>query len=154
MTAGDGQTFQAMYFWLAFFLAAGALAYNIFMNIRKTRMEHYTNIDRAYMELLSMAMREPYLRKPETIVLPEQKEKYDIYAFMVWNFLEAIYDKCLKDRELIETWGPIIEVEGALHIEWFKDISNKVKFKMSFYKYIEDFIESVIIYRQENNLHN
>lgn len=137
---------------LALILAVVAFAYYIWDNKNKTRISHYNQLDSAYQVLLTLAFENTYLRKPGTFDSPEQIEKYDIYAFMVWNFLEAIYDNCMKDKSLIETWGPIIEVEGALHIEWFKNISNKVKFKQAFYHYVEEFVEAIVMYKEENNL--
>ncbi|MFT6106751.1 MAG: hypothetical protein ACJA0S_001239 [Rickettsiales bacterium] len=48
---------------------------------------------------------------------------------MVRNFLETIYDKCLDNRHLKETWMPIIMTEGKLHFEWFKNNQDSFKIK-------------------------
>ena len=66
----------------------------------------------------------------------KKRHEYDVYAFMVWNFIETIYDKCQNDRTLKETWGCIIIEEGQRHREWFLRAENKPKFKDRFHRYI------------------
>ena len=91
-----------------------------------------------YFDILKMTMESPHLRNPELV--PEhdmnKRHEYDVYAFMVWNFIETIYDKCQSDRTLKETWGCIIIEEGRRHREWFLRAENKTKFKDRFHKYI------------------
>ncbi len=134
------QTIQATTALLAACLSGTALLYSMVAYTRNLKVSHYNELDKAYQTLLNIAFQNPFLVKPEIITTNEQKEKYDIYAFMVWNFLEAIYVKCTKDEHLRETWVPIIEVEGKLHFAWFKREDNKPKFKDIFYKYVESLI--------------
>ncbi len=109
---------------------------------RSLRVSQYNELDKTYLTLLQMAMQNPYFVKPDEITAKEQREKYNLYAFMVWNFLEAIYDKCLKDENLKETWLPIIGVEGQLHSKWFRLKENKDKFKSSFYDFVIELLDS------------
>lgn len=57
--------------------------------------------------------------KFERVLTEYRSKEYDAYAFMVWNFLEAIHDKCQDDDELLNTWAPIIAAEDAYHRGWF-----------------------------------
>jgi hypothetical protein len=126
------QIIQAIAALISCCLASTALIYSMCAYTRSLRVSQYNELDKTYLTLLQMAMQNPYFIKPDEITTKEQREKYDIYAFMVWNFLEAIYDKCMKDKNLKETWLPIIGVEGQLHSTWFKHKENKDKFKSSF----------------------
>lgn len=117
-------------------LATTALIYSMHAYARALRVSQYNELDKTYLTLLQMAMQNTYFVKPDEIADKEQQEKYNLYAFMVWNFLEAIYDKCIKDEHLKETWLPIIQVEGSLHSKWFKRPDNRDKFKSVFYDYV------------------
>ncbi len=128
---------QALAALISSLLAGTALLYSMFAYTRNLKVSHYNELDRIYQSLLTLAFHSTYLTQPETITTKEQQEKYDIYAFMVWNFLESIYDKCLKDEHLRDTWVPIIEVEGILHNKWFKREENMPKFKPQFSNFIE-----------------
>jgi hypothetical protein len=48
-----------------------------------------------------------------------RQREYDAYAFMVWNFLETIHDRCDEHPELLNTWAPIIAAENEYHRGWF-----------------------------------
>ena len=102
------------------------------------RSQHYTEVDRMYFDILKITIDSPHLRNSALISendLQKQHE-YDIYAFMVWNFIETIYDKCQNDSALAETWHCIIIEEGCRHKDWFLRPVNKPKFKGRFHKYI------------------
>jgi hypothetical protein len=102
------------------------------------RSQHYTEVDRMYFDILKMTMDSPHLRNPALIPDADAKKQheYDVYAFLVWNFIETIYDKCQSDNTLKETWDCIIIAEGRLHKEWFLRPENRPKFKERFHKYI------------------
>lgn len=59
-----------------------------------------------------------------------EKIKYEIYAFISWNFCETIFDK--GDVELMKTWSVVIDTENSLHRKWFDNPENTNKFKESF----------------------
>jgi len=132
------QLVQAISSLIAICLGGSALFYSIFAYTRALKAAHYNEIDKAYQTLLNIAFHNTFVLNPETITTEEHKEKYDIYAFMVWNFLETIYDKCMTDKQLQDTWLPIIAVEGKLHYAWFKREDNRPKFKDEFYKLVID----------------
>ncbi|WP_042458811.1 hypothetical protein [Neobacillus dielmonensis] len=79
----------------------------------------------------------------------EFQKKYSIYAFMVYNLMETIYDKHIRDDEsrinflfrkktdlFWKTWEPIIKEEYNLHRAWFDHEPNKANFKEDFKKFI------------------
>jgi hypothetical protein len=86
---------------------------------------NYTELDNLYLELLKMAIDKPYLRQPDSIyrnpqLKTNQEREYDIYARMIWNFLETIADRCDNDRGLKDTWHPVIQDEGSVHKQWIR----------------------------------
>jgi hypothetical protein len=86
---------------------------------------HYTELDNMYLELLKMAVDRPYLRQPDAIyrnplAKTNQEREYDIYARMIWNFLETIEDRCHNHPELEDTWHPVIRDEGTVHRQWIR----------------------------------
>ena len=122
---------------IASILALFALIYSV-VTFRKTiRASHYAELDRMYFDILRIGIEKPYLRIPEVNRPKDQEAEYDAYAYMVWNFLESVHDRCLADRELCSTWYPAIDVENRLHSEWFHDPKNHHKFKPHFRMFIE-----------------
>ncbi len=121
--------------WLALFVSFVGVWISLRNFRHQLKNSQYTEVDRLYFDVLKIALDKPYLANPKMIGEAKQLE-YDIYAFIVWNFLETIYDKCRFDRELRETWSCIIVEEGLLHSEWFLRPENKGKFKAKFYNHI------------------
>lgn len=117
-------------------IALAALVYSVATFRSSTSITHYSEIDSTYHQLLAMALERPHLVQVEAMRSDDQRAEYAIYAFMVWNFLEAIYDRCNSDRHLRETWFPIIKAESQLHRGWFEDPANGPRFKESFRNYI------------------
>ena len=140
MTVTYLQTIQATAALISSCLAGTALLYSMIAYTRTLKISHYNELDKAYQTVLNIAFQNIYLVKHELITTKEQQDKYDIYAFMVWNFLEAIYDKCMKDKHLKETWLPILCVEGRLHYKWFIREDNSDKFKTIFYTYMDSLL--------------
>ncbi|MDZ4790784.1 MAG: hypothetical protein SGJ17_06165 [Hyphomicrobiales bacterium] len=72
--------------------------------------------------------------------------KYKIFAFIVWNFLESVYDTSqtgkadwIEDPENIwGAWKGVVMVEGRLHSSWLKDASNQANFKEEFLNFIRN----------------
>ncbi len=118
-------------------LAAIALLYSMTSFKKTLKYVHYDDIDKNYFELVKIAFENPYVRSPEQISAPQEAEKYNLYAFMMWNFLEAIHDRCLEDSELRETWMPIIQSEGRRHRGWLAEPENAANFKSSFITYVD-----------------
>lgn len=127
---------------IAAIVTVAALIYSI-AALRKTlQTSHYAELDTMYFNLLKSALDKPYLNNPKTLDTDKQKSEYEIYAFMVWNFLETIYDRCgpskrlIRIRELRDTWYPVIVTENHLQREWFDNPDNKLKFKDEFHEFI------------------
>ncbi|MEQ8734928.1 MAG: hypothetical protein RIC29_08390 [Rhodospirillaceae bacterium] len=108
------------------------------------KVSHYSELDRFYSELLTLSLTYPFLRSPKTIAHDDEAIKadyspftdadqekisrYENYALMMWNFIEAIHDRCQDlwvagDNEnyhiLRDTWEPIIRAENRIHRPWF-----------------------------------
>lgn len=119
-------------------MAIAALIYSMTTFRRSLQTAHYTELDSMYFDLLKSALEKPHLLNPIVIRSDEQKIEYDIYAFMVWNFLEAIYDRCEHNTDLCCTWYPVIYVENLRHREWFDHPDNRPKFKDAFREFIQN----------------
>lgn len=114
-----------------------ALIYSISIYRASMMFMHYGELDKTYFDLLNMAVERPYLRFPDEITDHEHRQAYEVYAFMVWNFLETIHDRMKDHAGLAETWLPVLETEAELHRAWFEHPDNRPKFKASFFDYIE-----------------
>lgn len=118
---------------------------------RQARERHYQAIDQLYFELLRVTIEFPYLRSAKFIQQwdsgvvniegydEDRTLRYEAYAFMVWNFLETIYDRCQGPENylLSDTWQPVFTHDGLLHLAWFRRPENKRHFKEQFQKYVE-----------------
>ena len=104
------------------------------------REGYYAELDRVYFELLKIALERPYLRATLPPADPARASEYEAYAFMVWNFLETVVDRCdgTSNPTLRETWYPIVATESALHRAWFDAPENRRKFKERFCRFIEE----------------
>ena len=117
-------------------MAIVALIYSMTTFRKSLQTSNYTELDSMYFDLLKVALEKPHLNNPMAARSDDQKIEYDIYAFMVWNFLEAIYDRCGNNEHLCRTWYPVIDAENRKHREWFDYPDNKYKFKGAFHEFI------------------
>ena len=113
------------------------LFYSVWSFTRALRDSYYAELDRVYFEILKIALERPYLVNFAAIPDSTKQREYDTYAFMVWNFLETVFDRCqgLSRGRLRDTWYPVVGTENNLHREWFDN--NRSKFKPSFAAFIE-----------------
>ena len=118
-------------------IAFSALRYSITTFTKTLQISNYTELDKMYFDLLQMAVNDPALIDPEALRDAGEQRKYDTYAFMVWNTMESIYDRCHADGELCETWYPVIDTEEKRHRRWFDDSMNRSKFKDSFCRFVD-----------------
>lgn len=124
---------------------------------RTMRASYYSELDKMYFELIKFRMGNPHLSgsvSDRHSSLHEQE--YDQYAYMMWNFLETVYDRCLdcqeeaegqrnpdqvtklnKDGPLYCTWGPVLDYEIDAHRGWFVG-GRRDRFKPPFRKYVDD----------------
>ncbi len=126
---------------VASILGALALIYSMFAYRESLMLSHYSELDGMYSNLLQIALDKPYLVTPSSKLNSEQSAEYDIYAFLVWNFLETISDRCAHNKQLDETWSPVLHTEALRHLAWFKDPENFPKFKKSFHDSINELIK-------------
>ena len=115
------------------------LFYSVWSFKTTLRDAYYAEIDRVYFELLKIGLERPELLTYPTSPDPAKASQYGAYAFMVWNFVETIFDRCQgwSKRRLRETWYPIIAAENALHRAWFELPDNRRRFKQRFVRFIE-----------------
>ena len=104
------------------------------------REGYYAELDRVYFDLLKIGLERPYLRASLPPTDPGRASEYETYAFMVWNFLETVVDRCgsRSNPTLRETWYPVVATESALHRAWFEAPENRRKFKERFCQFIEE----------------
>lgn len=122
---------------LATMMAIFALIYSMRTYRKTMQIVHYGEIDKMYFEILKEALAKPHLVRQGIERDVEQETEYNIYAFIVWNFLESIYDRCMLDAELKTTWFPIIEAERKTHLAWIQDKENRTQFKTEFLGFID-----------------
>ena len=107
----------------------------------------YAQLDNIYMDIQKIIIEHPDLANPVGERTSEQEIQYQAFAFIVWNFIESIYDYTEGGKSsdgqldqvnlLWETWRCIIKYEGTLHAAWFKKSENQKKFKSQFYEYMK-----------------
>ena len=123
-------------------LAGIAILLYIIMWYKDKSSNSYDIFDATYLDILKTGMENPSFRNPILTndylnsFLENEKIKYEIYAFISWNFCETIFDK--GDDELMKTWSVVIEVENSLHRKLFDNPENTKKYKESFRLYIRN----------------
>jgi hypothetical protein len=118
---------------------AFGIPWSILYTVREKRDTFYATLDRMYFEILKTAVDHPHLCRPH----PEGKTadqicQYDAFAYMVWNFLESIFDYAEDDKVLRETWHSALCYEAKAHAVWFNKKENQIKFKDRFVAFIEE----------------
>ena len=115
------------------------LFYSIWSFRTTLRDSYYAELDRVYFDLLKIGLEHPDLLDFPTSPDPGRAREYDAYAFMVWNFVETVYDRCQgwSKRRLRQTWYPVIAEENARHRDWFNLSENRRKFKGRFCRFID-----------------
>lgn len=122
---------------IATIMAVFALIYSMRTYNKTMQVVHYGEIDKMYFEILKEALAKPHLVRKNIVRDEEQEVEYELYAFIVWNFLESIYDRCMLDKALKTTWFPIIEAESEQHLLWIQNPKNRTKFKDEFLNFID-----------------
>lgn len=115
------------------------LVYSAWTFATTLRESYYAELDRVYFDLLKIGLERPYLLTSPPPTDPTKAKEYEAYAFMVWNFIETVVDRCegSSNRHLRETWYPIVATENAMHRAWFDLPENRRKFKERFRRFIE-----------------
>lgn len=117
-------------------VSAVALIISIKTQKKTAELSHYGEIDKMYLEILKMAVERPYLRNVKAITTDVERGGYDVYAYIVMNFVETIYDRSEAHADLLKTWMPVVLVEKELHRAWFNAPENMPKFKKPFRDWI------------------
>ena len=123
---------------LSTILAAAAIFLYIYFWFKDKSSNNYDVFDNLYLDLLKTGMEHPKFRditktkNYKSSFSDDELIQYEVYAFISWNFIETIMDK--GDEQLLITWLPAIKHEASLHIEWFTQPENQIKFKELFQK--------------------
>ena len=122
-------------------LATVGLASTAYYQLKKLReqelLQFYTQIDNVYYDIQKLIIKNPHLALPTGHKTADEVHQYNAFAFMTWNVIEAIVDYCEKYKELHDTWDVIVRYEAKQHIQWFREPSNRVKFKKKFQGYVD-----------------
>jgi hypothetical protein len=125
-------------------LAGIAILLYIILWYKDKSSNSYDIFDATYLDILKTGMENPSFRNPILTndyinsFSENEKIKYEIYAFISWNFCETIFDK--GDVELMKTWSVVIDTENSLHRKWFDNPENTNKFKESFRLHIQNIL--------------
>jgi hypothetical protein len=113
-------------------VAIPAFLFAAWIYFKELKAKNCDALGEGYAAILSQALNKPYLMDPASCQTEVQKQEYQIYAYMVWSFLETVIDRVGNDRTLFETWRAAIACECRRHSEWFTRSENKRLFKASF----------------------
>lgn len=131
-------------------IAVLSVIFSVILSLSDRGKDDYLAIDEQYKDILKEGMKNPALRDPKMCCKYDSyKEtdrefylKYNTYAYIVWNFLETIFDfshdKKEKHRRLYEIFLPAIIQENKLHYHWFR--LNNYLFEASF----QDFVFNIV----------
>lgn len=123
-------------------LAAIAILLYIIIWYKDKSSSSYDVFDATYLDILKTGMENPSFRNSDltntylSSFSGDEKIKYEIFAFISWNFCETIFDK--GDKELMKTWSVVIDAENELHRKWFDNPENSKKYKESFRNFISE----------------
>ena len=129
--------------------AAIAILLSIILWYKDKSNNSYDVFDATYLDILKTGMENPSFRNPVLTndyinsFSGNEKIKYEIYAFISWNFCETIFDK--GDDELMKTWSVVVDTENSLHRKWFDNPENTKKFKQSFRLHIMKILPNDLI---------
>lgn len=121
-------------------LAAIAILLYIIIWYKDKSSSSYDVFDAMYLDILKTGMENPTFRNSDltnsylSSFSGDERIKYEIFAFISWNFCETIFDK--GDKELMKTWSVVIDAENELHRKWFDNPENSKKYKESFRNFI------------------
>jgi hypothetical protein len=149
---GHGETYWVGIAAIAQVLLVLAVGVPIWLSLREGRQSRqefqrierekfYIQLDEMYLRILRIAVENPKLRDPALNSSESDRIAYDTYAFIIWNFLETIYDFSAADSDahasIAETWQCIFDTERKAYAEWFNREENRGKFKRKFRDHID-----------------
>jgi hypothetical protein len=123
-------------------LAGIAILLYIIIWYKDKSSSSYDVFDAMYLDILKTGMENPTFRNSDltnsylSSFSGDERIKYEIFAFISWNFCETIFDK--GDKELMKTWSVVIDAENELHRKWFDNPENLKKYKESFRNFISE----------------
>ena len=140
----DSSDFWSIMGFVIAILASSTAAFLSYKTLKKdVSSKSYSDLDTLYMKMLQIGMEYPEFRDPEktqaykTAFTGNKLVQYDVYAYMVWNVCETVYDRTKEDKENKTTWEPIVIAEKRLHNTWLENTENHHKFKKEFVAYVQ-----------------
>jgi hypothetical protein len=110
--------------WIALLVSAVSLIVSIYTARRAFRRGMFETLDTVLRDLIRLSLDHPELRDPEHCRVayfssdPAVKYKYDAYATLVWNYLEALYLAYGNRLRATVFYGPLRYL-GERHKAWF-----------------------------------
>ena len=123
-------------------IGTAALAVGVPLSIRAARDDaknrFYAQLDAIYMRIQELIIETPHLGRMGTPRTPDETVQYNAFAFIVWNFIESIFDYGRQDPRLLKDWKCIFLHESQVHRDWFNDAGNRSRFKDKFKECIDE----------------
>jgi len=135
---GDGGAASALSLLLIVLgLIVGGLRY-----LRSEKHDHYTELDSFYIQILLSRVDKPWLWDKNLAQSgkdePLAARMYEQHAYMVWTFLETIYDRVEMSKRLQITWQPIIRTEGSRYLPELQKFYDDGSFQCRFIKFVRN----------------
>ncbi len=126
-----------------FIFSIVAVVFSVYTFLSSRRDSQYQDLDGLYLEALKLGMDNPrfinpgYTKKYKEIFQDDELHKYQVFAYIIWNICETIADR-RKDKNLYDTWKPVILAENKLHRAWLDNPENHHRFKKSFFDFVRN----------------
>lgn len=128
---------------VSFFVSLAAIVFSAYTFLQSRRDAQYQDLDGLYLEALKLGIGNPRFLNPEYTknykehFQGDELHKYQVFAYIIWNICETIADR-RDDKNLYNTWKPVIVAEDKLHRAWLDDPENKHRFKTGFFDFIRN----------------
>jgi hypothetical protein len=132
-----------------------ALGFSIISFIRTKMHEKYKIGDDKLLDILKINLQYPefdnlkFTNNYDTCSDKKLSKQYEIYAIIIWNYLELLFDYYGRRRiKKIGFWGAL-EYWSDLHYKWFSKKENYCAYPKPFIEFIEN-IRADIQKRNQN----
>jgi hypothetical protein len=132
---------------LPILLSISALIFSIITFLRTRSLEKYNFAEQQLNELLKISLEYPLFSDPDftknfsrqKVVLDPDYRKYDVYAMMIWNYLETLRDyygnqKLISDKY---PYSGVVDYWVVLHSRWYHEPDNRENYDDVFEKIFE-----------------
>ena len=123
-----------------------ALIISIITYNRTRSFEKYNFSDQRLHDLLEISLNNAKFCDPEftnnynskKVKIDPEYQRYDVYAMMIWNYLQVLFDYYGK-RSILSDRNPcsgVVEYWSILHSRWYFEEGNR--------EYYDDYFEKII----------